>query len=45
MPDPEEDPPGPSTQKSAFKPVDSDQFQIGPRTMQANALGVYVCWH
>jgi hypothetical protein len=32
MPDPEEDPPGPSTQKSAFKPVDSDQFQIGPRT-------------
>ena len=26
MPDPEEDPPGPSAQKSAFKPVDSDHF-------------------
>jgi hypothetical protein len=32
MPDPEEDPHGPSAQKSAFKPVDSDQFQIGTRT-------------
>jgi hypothetical protein len=31
MPDPEEDPPGSSSQKSAFKPVDSDQFQIGTR--------------
>jgi hypothetical protein len=33
MPDPEEDPHGPSAQKSAFKPVDSDQFQIGTRTV------------
>jgi hypothetical protein len=31
MPDPEEDPHGPSAQKSAFKPVDSDQFQVGTR--------------
>jgi hypothetical protein len=33
MPDPEEDPVGSSAQKSAFKPVDSDQFQIGTLTM------------
>src|SRR5262249_51315766 len=32
MPDPEEDPPDPADQKSPFKPVDSDQFQIGPLT-------------
>jgi len=32
MPHPEEYPPGSSAQKSAFKPVDSDQFQIGTRT-------------
>jgi hypothetical protein len=31
MPDPEEDPAIPSAQKSTFKPVDSDQFQIGTR--------------
>jgi hypothetical protein len=31
MPDPEEDPPGPSAQKSTFKSVDSDQFQSGTR--------------
>jgi len=31
MPHPEEYPPGSSAQKSAFKPVDSDQFQIGTR--------------
>jgi hypothetical protein len=31
MPDPEEDPVSPSAQKSAFKPVDSNQFQIGTR--------------
>jgi hypothetical protein len=31
MPDPEEDQAGSSAQKSAFKPVDSDQFQIGTR--------------
>ena len=29
MPDPEEHPAGPLSQKSVFKPVDSDQFQIG----------------
>jgi hypothetical protein len=40
MPDPEEDPPGPSAQNSAFEPVDSDQFQIGtltrPRVSQSS---------
>jgi hypothetical protein len=29
MPDSEENPAGSSAQKSAFTPVDSDQFQIG----------------
>ena len=32
MPDPEEDPAGSSAQKSAFRPVDSGQFQIGTLT-------------
>jgi hypothetical protein len=31
MPDPEEDQPANRLQKSTFKPVESDQFQIGPR--------------
>jgi hypothetical protein len=31
MPHPEEEPAEPSAKKSAFKPVDSDQFQIGTR--------------
>jgi len=35
MPDPEEDPVSPSAQKSAFKPVDSDQFQIGTRSFSS----------
>jgi hypothetical protein len=46
MPDPEEDPPGPSAQKSAFKPVDSDQFQIGTRTRAVSGhytIGL-LCW-
>ena len=34
MPDPEEEPAEPSAKKSAFKPVDSDQFQIGTRTIE-----------
>jgi hypothetical protein len=40
MPDPEEDPHGPSAQKSAFKPVDSDQFQIGTRTEVGQRVGI-----
>ena len=34
MPDPEEDPAIPSAQKSTFKPVDSDQFQMGTRNLE-----------
>ena len=39
MPDPEEEPAEPSAQKSAFKPVDSDQFQIGTRMPFLNGQG------
>ena len=36
MPDPEEDPAGSSAQKSAFRPVDSGQFQIDTLILQAS---------
>jgi len=38
MPDPEEDPAGSSAQKSAFRPVDSGQFQIGTLIFWSNGV-------
>jgi hypothetical protein len=39
MPDSEENPAGSSAQKSAFRPVDSDQFQIGTPTRLTPFVG------
>ena len=35
MPNPEEDRHANRSEKSSFKPVESDQFQIGPRSCRA----------
>jgi hypothetical protein len=44
MPGPEENPAGPLAQKSPFKPVDSDQFQISTRRLRVpvNPLPIFL---
>jgi hypothetical protein len=44
MPDPEEDPAGSSAQKSAFRPVDSGQFQIGTLNCYNHAIFAVRQW-
>jgi hypothetical protein len=44
MPGPEENPAGPLAQKSPFKPVDPDQFQISTRRLRVpvNPLPIFL---
>ena len=44
-PDPEEDQPANRLQKSTFKPVESDQFQIGPRIQNEIPFAHHRFWN